>query len=115
MTTTNQTVGTQIIAGRRPTDGTVFIATNAGDRIDFPAAMAPHIAAMLAEFCSDNFERAHVESEWYELEDEDIEEMADAWAQPADVSNADLPGSALARFPLDPAKDAVVSFAGTLS
>jgi hypothetical protein len=103
-TDTPITTSTQIIAGRQPATGTLFIATDTGARINFPPSVAPNIAAMLAEFCSDNFERAHVGDEW----------MDEAWSAPPALTAADLPAAVLARFPIDPTTDTVVSVIVTI-
>lgn len=70
-----------ILCGFNPSKGTVFLATADGQRIDFPPEQSADIAAMLETYCLDNGDRAHVEGEWCELDDEDAEYQASTWTQ----------------------------------
>lgn len=46
--------------------------TNSEDQVfDLDVTEAPHLAAALASYCTDNSERYFVRSEWYELDDEE--------------------------------------------
>lgn len=106
---------TQIITGRRPSTGQAFIATNDGQRIDFPPTLASGVAAMLAEFCTDDGQRWHVRDEWYELEDDEtVAEMEAAWRADPSHENSDLPLGPLKAFPINRKLDVIVSIVATM-
>lgn len=75
MTTTEPTTdtpkATAVQIGTYTPTGDIYIALDNGTRIYFPTDLVVGIAAGLANHCENNDERAFVQSEWCEIDEDD--------------------------------------------
>lgn len=68
-----------LLLGENKATGRLVLLDGDGQRFEFDAEYAPHIAVMLAQECDDNAERAFVRSEWGDVDDEDEWDGNDAY------------------------------------